>query len=285
MEKALTGWCLSNHLPTLPPKLEQLDIKSETDLSLLSSQDIDELITACSMSFGDKLRFKNAIRKLQIPKQLCGIALLLNTAHNLGQGNLGPQADFSVAQPLDIFEADLDPSTLPDIHQAVKLGLGSLWKPKIHDIMIQTAQSHIENSESVKRFMAETNCPLNVAGAVVYYSYHMKKEKHNIYKIINTLLAKRKKDDLVSWQAFLYYLCLAEQYLPPLEANTKTYRGLTIPLTQISPQYQPGNDVVWPAFTSVSTKRETTREFSKEREGTRPNSQTFSFCPRELADD
>jgi len=135
--------------------------------------------------------------------------------------------------------------------------------------MATKVHEHLE-TENVKRFISETQCSLNEAAAVAYYSADAERqcsgtEEQSIYRIVNRLLANHQKEELNPWQPFLFYLCCAEEKLPTL--TTKTYRGITVRLTEFSSQYRKGNEVAWAAFTSVGLKKEVLFPFSK-NEGT-----------------
>lgn len=110
--------------------------------------------------------------------------------------------------------------------------------------MAPKVQDHLK-SEEVKVFMKETKCPLNEAGAVLYYSCG------RISQIINPLLAKGNNHDLKPWQTFLYYLCSAEAKLPTLE-NPRVYKEMP---TTLHFQYPLGHRIFWSEFTTATAKR------------------------------
>jgi len=247
-------WCKNNGLSEgLFQKLRgTCEIESPDDLSMASKEDVEEIIKACQLSIGEKLRFKNAIRKL------------FPATAPLPNDTVEPAVSL-VSLPLDIFDADFDELDLPDVHEAVKLGLGFAWDNVVHKKMMKKIKEHLK-TQQIQDFMKERNCTLDEVGAVVYYSADARRgffgqEHQSIYKIVNPLLAKRNQEELAPWQQFLYFLCSAEQKLPSLKA--RTYRGITVHIAEMSPLYKPGKDVVWPAFTSVSTKKELMPDFTE----------------------
>jgi hypothetical protein len=157
------------------------------------------------------------------------------------------------AHPLDIFQEDFNEIGLPDIHEAVKQGLREAWDPQVHGKMAQAVRVHLSNSQQIKSWMEEAHCPLDIIGAVIYYTVDARecaadgKQEQSIYHIVNSLLEGRKTDELIPWRPFLYYLCSAEQRLPTL--GPKVFRRMTF--TQSSTYKKVGNTVVWPAFTSL----------------------------------
>jgi len=64
----LVDWCSANDLQSLSRRLgSKSGILHVSELSALTQEDIDEIITACQMNTGERVRFRNAINKLQDP--------------------------------------------------------------------------------------------------------------------------------------------------------------------------------------------------------------------------
>lgn len=263
MDHPILLWCVENNLDARTA--EQLvsptvGIQSVSELSLLSPVDIEEITAACRLSIGERLRLRRAIAHLNS---------FVKPDHHLEavrSEELEAQREPTrpVSYPFDIFDEKFDPGIpLPDIHAAVRAGLAGKWSEKVHGLMMQKVKNHLESGQ-VGRFLVDTNCPLNVVGAVVYYTCNtrmfLEEEKHSIYKIINPLLAKRNRQDLKLWQPFLFYLCSAEQHFPAIK-KPMAFRGVNTALAT-DLRYGVGNNIVWPAFTSVTTKQEKMKDFA-----------------------
>lgn len=97
--------------PNVATNLVQLcEIKLLSELSEASKEDIEEIITTCKMSIGDKIRFRKAVSSLQSGlspfKSSIGINSLTGTPQNIDQASTPSSSESSpepqnVAQPRD----------------------------------------------------------------------------------------------------------------------------------------------------------------------------------------
>ncbi len=80
----------------------------------------------------------------------------------------------------------------------------------------------------------------------------------SVYYHYNSCMRGRNVDDVKLWQDFSFLLCSALEKLPSVKCLV--YRGLNVPLTQISHEYVKGN-IVWNvSVTSTTTDRKKTLE-------------------------
>lgn len=251
-----TDWCNRHHLhPDLASKLADRNLcglRTLEELSQLTEEEAEEICTKCQLTVGDRKRFKPALDELRL----------------LSMGGGGDELGVAPSSyPFDIFGEDFEPTNLPNIHESVRLGLGEKWDPKVHGSMMMEVQKRIEGSPYIQNFIVQKRCPVDQATAVMYYTCDARvfhgNENQSIFKIVNPLLAGRNRTALTPWLPFLYHLCCLEDKLPTLKQVT--YRGITVPLSQVSRHYYPGNSVIWPAFTSVSTTKQCLQGFSQNK--------------------
>lgn len=273
---SILAWCIHHGFDAnFASKLvaPNIGIKVSSELANLSAQDVQLITRLCALNIGDRIRFEKAIKGLQDQGVPNKGESSLPSKRVLSGPELDNQSTVAVSLHFDVFDDDFDVEdpNLPDIHTAVKLGLGCKWDEDVHGLMVNQIKNHLKKSENVRTFMAHNKCSPNVIGAVLYYSCDARQfcgeVTSSIYKMINPLLAKRNKTALKPWQPFLYYLCCSEDKLPTVQ-KPRVYRGITVALPSVSSQYQQGNDVVWPAFTSVSTKQKKVSDFTNDGKGT-----------------
>lgn len=66
MDHPLVHWCLTNGLQSLGTKLEDLcGLQAVEELEKLKPTDTEEIVSVCQMNVGERIRFRNAIEKLQ----------------------------------------------------------------------------------------------------------------------------------------------------------------------------------------------------------------------------
>jgi len=151
-----------------------------------------------------------------------------------------------------------------DIHKAAAFIMENKWSSQMQQLFEFNVQEHLSKTQKVHDAMILYKLTEDEAGAIVYYTSYAKKDDHNLYRVLNTQLAKR--DVPASWRPYLYYLI---EGLKKIKAyNGIAYRGVPEQLTQLSEQYRTGNTVVWVAFTSTCKKRDTMLQFSDDAKGT-----------------
>eukprot|EP00906_Rhabdomonas_costata_P015589 RCo022392 len=122
--------------------------------------------------------------------------------------------------------------------------------------------------EAVQALMARCQLSQDEGFAIAWYASDLcmvddSLEGANVWRVANELLRKRAMAEfrqlgLVPWG---YWLLKGLQKLPVWAG--KAYRGLSVPLLEISTSYVPKKDVTWTAFTSTTVDREgTMRKFA-----------------------
>lgn len=284
MDDPLTLWCATNEISSVAAKLRDVcGLTNPNEFLELDQNDIEGIIKDCSMNVGEKARFRRAVKQIlqpesRPPQQLEPLKKAVPPPPNplhcaqedlSASGLVRKMSYFDINEtgtllPFDAFSQEFSTNLLPDVHEAVKRGLGKKYNPNVHEPLISAVKSHLLTSQRVLDFCQQRNLTPNEGGALVYYTADAKRffgtQEESIYSIVNPLLALRNKRDIADWQPFLYYLCSAEDKLPSVSG--KFYRAINVPLTAVSKQYKAGNEVVWPAVTSVSREKSILAEFS-----------------------
>ena len=106
-------------------------------------------------------------------------------------------------------------------------------------------------------------CEVSVTDVLAIHIYTV---ECTVYKELNRCMREADPEAIARWRPMIFYLSSALERLPPLDEHAATvFRGISIPYT---PEvYAPDKRVVWPSFSSTSSKRTVCHSFANQVSG------------------
>eukprot|EP00727_Mastigamoeba_balamuthi_P008624 m51a1_g4384 hypothetical protein (410) ;mRNA; r:340243-343940 len=164
--------------------------------------------------------------------------------------------------PLALFPQGYVPAS--SAHDAVAAAMGTAWTAQFACNARMAVHSFVAETQTVADAMRERGVTYDEACAIAYYSLDARSlcgsDEMNVYRALNAALAGRTHEGLAAWRDFSCHLAAGLRRLPAFSGTV--FRGVDKPLTRLSPQYRPGNRVVWVTFTSCTTDRRVMVDFA-----------------------
>jgi hypothetical protein len=167
----------------------------------------------------------------------------------------------AVGLPLCLFGPNFAMSCT-NVHDAVAKTMGTVWRQTTLRQVANFVTSHVR-SEQIRTKMVEYGLKDDECMAIVYYTIDISRfgepQRENLYRALNTNLAKRDTKNLEPWQDYLFLLLSALNKLPNFSGEV--FRGLKEEITSLSKLYQQHNNVCWVALTSTTKNQKTALGF------------------------
>ena len=169
------------------------------------------------------------------------------------------------SEPLHLFDPNFAtaPSSLVQcIMHAVQAGPG---QPNAHlspvlAAMVNYAAQFVSSSASVRQLVQQHQLTDMEAQTVCLYTLdarnHGGLKEHSVFYVYNAALRSGEADAVALWGEYSFVFCSALEKLPSVAATV--FRGLDLPLTQLSHMYSKGSKVWLNSVTSTTTDKDTT---------------------------
>ena len=136
--------------------------------------------------------------------------------------------------------------------------------------MVDFAARFVQSSARVRQLMQQHQLTDIQAQAVCLYTLDARQhgllKENSIFYMYNAALRSAQEEAVALWAVFSFLFCGALDKLPSVAATV--FRGLDLPLTQLSHMYSKGSTVWLNAATSTTTDKETTlMQFGKGASG------------------
>jgi len=201
-----------------------------------------------------------------------GICISCNPKQSPSTRNLQsetPDSAKGVGLPLILFSSQ-EKLVINDIHLAISKAMEGIWNENIKSTLKGVISTHVEKTEVLKDVQSQYKLSVAESTAIAYYtsdvSFLGENRELNVYRTLNTLLAKRDIKKLELFKPFLYTLITGLGKLPNFVGTV--FRALDSPISRLSKQYRAGSEVVWIAFTSTSKNKDMLTTFGKKDKGT-----------------
>jgi hypothetical protein len=126
--------------------------------------------------------------------------------------------------------------------------------------MVNFAAQFVGSSDSVRQLMQQHQLTDMQAQTVCLYTLDARQHgglrEHSVFYVYNAALRSGQADAVTLWGEFSFLFCSALEKLPSLAATV--FRGLDLPLTQLSHMYSRGSTVWLNSVTSTTTDKEQT---------------------------
>ena len=120
-----------------------------------------------------------------------------------------------------------------------------------------------DKMKKLKRIAKDFDLTEEDVMAIFVYTLGNEKDKsRSLYKIVNSALSKRSRDDLLKIKDYVFYLLQGLRSLPRFKKQNVLYRGVKMPQSVAREIYREGRTLTWSAFSSTSTDEEKARYFA-----------------------
>ena len=126
--------------------------------------------------------------------------------------------------------------------------------------MVNFAAEFVSSSDSVRQLMRQHQLTDMQAQTVCLYTLDARQHgglrEHSVFYVYNAALRSGQADAVALWSEYSFLFCSALEKLPSVAATV--FRGLDLPLTQLTHMYSKGSTVWLNSVTSTTTDKDQT---------------------------